>query len=359
MSFNPQEPYNSIPLLPPDFNFDQVEILKLLNKANNALTKLSVLASKLPNAELLVHPLLIGESVASSGIENINTTVREAFEAEILPQEKRVGPAKEVLHYKDALLFGLEQVKRRGFISTNDIIEMQKMIEPGHQGIRRLDAVIQNSTTKEVIFTPPTGESALRDLLKNLEEYMNVHEDDVDHILKSVIVHYQFECIHPFTDGNGRVGRILMLLYLIMKGKLEYPVLFLSKYIFTHRNDYYVNLRATTTTNDFTELLLYFLEAIEKESLVTIEVVESIIQLIEKTKKITEEHFASFRPGLLDCIFSRALLTIDYVQDYLKLQARQTAAGYLSKLTELGVLKSKKIGRQKVFYNEDFILLLS
>ena len=357
--FDPKTPYNTLPQLPPDFNFDQVVILKKLNQANNALTKLSVLASKLPNAELLVHPLLMGESVASSGIENIHTTVREAFEAEILPKEKRVGPAKEVLHYKDALLFGLDEVKNKGYISTNIIVEMQRMVEFGHQGIRTQDALIYNATTQETVYTPPTGERLLRDLLKNLEDYMNAEDDDIDHILKSIIIHYQFESIHPFTDGNGRVGRMLILLYLIMKGKLEYPVLFLSKYIFAHRNEYYKNLRLATATGDFTDLLLYFLEAFEKESLATIHVVESIIQLIEQTKSIVDENFSTIRPRLLECIFSRALLTIEYIQEYLHLQARQTAATYLVKLTELGVLEMKKIGRQKVYYSKEFIRLLA
>lgn len=356
--FDPLQPNNQLPFLPTDFNYDQVDILKQVNQANIALANLNIRAERLPNSLLLVSPLLIRESVASSGIENINTTVYAVFEAEIL-EEKRTGPAKEVLHYKDAMLEGLENVRKKGFLSTNDFVHIQSLIEPTKRGIRKLEVKIMNRATGKVLYTPPTTEQVIRDLLQNLEEFINNPDDGLDPLVKMAVFHYQFESIHPFLDGNGRVGRILMILYLVMTGRLTFPVLYLSGYIEEHRNEYYRLLREANETGDFKGIILYLLQGVGEQAKQTEISVIKIEKLMNEFEDIVEKKMRVRSKELLECLFSRALLTIDYVQEYLKLSSRQTASKYLQALAKLGYLQEEKLGRVKFFYSKEFCKLLS
>lgn len=355
--FDPTKPYNSLPKLPTDFNYDQVDILKQVNEANIALANLNIRAERLPNSLLLVSPLLVRESVASSGIENINTTVEEVFEAEIF-EEKRQGSAKEVLSYKDAMLEGLEMVRKRGMLTTNDFVRIQSMVEPKKKGIRKLEVKIQNHATGDVLYTPPVGEERLRELLKNLEDFLS-SEDEIDPLVKMAVFHYQFECIHPFLDGNGRVGRILMILYLVLSGRLKFPVLFLSGYIMDNRKEYYDLLRQSTETKDYKAFILYMLKGVEEQAKKTEESVKKIENLMEEFEAILEKEVGLHSRELLKCIFSRAFLTIDYVQEHLGLSARQTASKHLKTLVDLGLLEEHKVHRSKFFYSKKFIKLLS
>lgn len=358
MTFDPRKPYNALPLLPPKYDFDQVEILKRVNTSNIALAKLNALSTKLPNPWLLMQPLLVRESVASSGIENINTTVLEVFEAEVQPEAQRRGPAKEVLRYREAILKGLEYVTDKGFLSTNHFVDVQRLIEPSKPGIRRIPGtMIMNHSTKEVIYTPPDGEKRLRDLLANLEKYINHHGDDIDPLIKMAVLHYQFESIHPFLDGNGRAGRIFMILYLILTKRLELPVLFLSGYIEKHKSEYYKLLQATRA-GDFGPFVLYILKAVEEQANVTASTVQAIEKLMMYMEDIMKREFPSQAHELALCIFSRPFLTIEYVQTSLSLAARQTASKYLAALTDKKILRQKKIGRSKLFYCPLFLKLL-
>ncbi len=356
--FDPTQPNNQLPLLPTDFNYDQVDILKQVNQSNIALANLNIRAERLPNSLLLVNPLLIRESVASSGIENINTTVYAVFEAEIL-EEKRTGPAKEVLHYKDSMLEGLEIVRKKGFLSTNDFVHLQSVIEPNKTGVRKLEVKIKNDRTGEILYTPPMGEHVIRDLLKNLENFVNNHEDGIDPLVKMAMFHYQFESIHPFLDGNGRVGRILMILYLVMTGRLKLPVLYISGYIQDHKNLYYSSLHEANEKNDYKDLILYMLKAVEEQAQQTEQSIIKIEQLMNKVEAIIGKRMRVHSKELLNCLFSRALLTIDYVQEYLKLSSRQTASKYLQTLTKHGYFEEKKLGRHKFFFSKEFCKLLS
>lgn len=355
--FNPLKPYNTLPHLPPKYNFDQVPILKAVNAANIALADLNARASKLPNPWLLMRPLLVRESVASSGIENINTTVLQVFEADVLA-ERRKGATKQVLSYREAMLKGCEFVEKKGFLSTNHIIELQREIEPNKGGIRKIPGtVIANSTTKEVLYTPPEGERLLRYLLANLEQYLNA-KDDIDPLIKMAVLHYQFEAIHPFLDGNGRVGRIIMILYLLLAKRLQLPVLFLSGYIEEHKSEYYRLLRNVTKTGDFGSFILYMLKAVELQAANTAENVRKIEELIEKSEKKIKEKLPHAHDIAL-CIFSEPLLTIDRLQKALKLSARQTASKYLSIIVDAGILEERKLGKHKIFYSKPFLKLLS
>ncbi len=356
--FNPLKPYNTLPHLPPKYDFDQVPILKAVNAANKALSRLNALASKLPDSSILISPLLVRESLASSKIENINTTMQEIFQMELLPEKKRSGPAKEVLHYRDAMLHGLSIVRKKGFLSTNDFIAIQKIIEPNKFGIRRMHVTIQNSSTKEVLYTPPEGEKLLRDLLQNIEQYIN-QSDSTDPLIKMAVFHYQFESVHPFLDGNGRVGRILMILYLVMSGLLDLPVLFLSGYVGKHKNDYYDLLQQTRTKGEFSDIVTFFLRGVQVQAEEGVKRVEQIEMLMEKYEGVIEKSMSVRSHRLTQCIFSKPLLTIDYVQGALELSSRQTASKYLLELEKLGLLEQKKLGKHKIFYVQAFLKLLS
>ncbi len=358
MKFDSYTPFNDLPLLPPKYDFDQIEILKRVNTSNIALSNLNALSTKIPNPWLLMQPLLVRESVASSGIENINTTVLEVFEAEVQLEIKRHGPVKEVLRYREAMLKGLEYVTHNGFLSTNHIVDIQAIIEPSKPGIRKIQGTrIINSTTKEVLYTPPDGEKRLRNFLANLEQYINRHDDDIDPLIKMAVLHYQFESIHPFLDGNGRVGRIIMILHLILTKRLKLPVLFLSGYIEKHKSDYY-KLLQQTRSGDFGAFILYILQAVEEQANVTASTVQAIEELMTRAEATIKREFPSQGHDLTLCIFSRPFLTIDYVQTSLSLSARQTASKYLSQLTDMKFLQQKKVGRNKLFYCPPFLKLL-
>jgi Fic family protein len=357
--FDSLQPNNHLPLLPTDFNYDNVKILKAANEANKVLSKMNALATKLPERLLLLAPLLVKESVASSEIENINTTVFKVFEMEIIPEKQQHGPSKEVLNYRAAVLRGFEIVQSKGFLSTNDFVEIQSIIEPHKTGVRKVPVKIMNDTTKEVYYTPPEGEALIRDLLANLEKFINNHDDDIDALIKCAVFHYQFESIHPFQDGNGRVGRILMILYLVLAKVLDMPVLFLSGYIMKHKRQYYEVLRKANQTNDFTEVILFTLESIRIQAEVTTNTILGIEGLMTHFQKVMKENTSFYTHELVNIIFAKPFLTIEYLQKSLNLSARQTASKYLSQLVKLGLLKEQKFGKNKYFYSQEFLKLLS
>lgn len=356
--FDPNKPNNSLPYLPTKFNYDDVAILKQVNLSNIALAKVNTLAGKLPESTLLISPLLVRESVASSEIENINTTVFKVFEAEVL-LEKREGPAKEVLNYRKAIMTGFESVKKRGLLTTNDFVKIQAMVEPNKSGIRKIGVGIMNTNSKEIIYTPPVGEKKIRDLLENLEKFINNHDDGIDPLVKAAVFHYQFESIHPFMDGNGRVGRILMILYMILAKRLDLPVLFLSGYITKHKNEYYKVLRKANETEDFLDMILYMLKAVEIQSNVTVETITRIEVLMKEFRATLKGKTSFYKHELVDLLFSQPFITIDYLQDRLELSARQTASKYLAKMVKLGLFKEQKVGKSKFFYSGKFLELLS
>lgn len=357
--FNPQKPNNQLPLLPTDFNYDNVEILKQVNLSNIALAKVNTLAGRLPESMLLVSPLLVRESVASSEIENINTTVFKVFEAEVLSKDKRKGPAKEVLSYRDAMLAGFELVGKRGILSTNDFVKIQSIVEPNKPGVRKLEVKIANDLTKEVLYTPPEGEQVIRDLLANLEKFINNHDDGIDPLVKSAVFHYQFESIHPFMDGNGRVGRILMILYLIMAKRLDLPVLFLSGYIIKHKKQYYECLHKANVKGDLFGVIMFILKAIEEQSAATVKTILKIESLMKEFKAVVSKKTLFYSHEFVQLLFSKPFMTIDYLQKAMDLSSRQTASKYLAKMVAIGLFKEQKIGNSKFFYSKEFLELLS
>ncbi len=362
--YDRKQPYNDLPKLPPNFDFDDVEILKLVNKANIAISSFNGTAKLLPNREIIIEPLSVKEAVASSGVENINTTVSEVFRAELFPNVEPTDAEKETLHYKEALMEGWDLVKTQSFLSTNNYIDLQSRLEPKKSGIRKKNQTkepvrIESSKTKEVIYTPPEGEELIRDLLKNYENYYNdFSEDGIDPLIKLALLHYQFEAIHPFRDGNGRTGRILMVLYLVLANRIDLPMLFISGYILKNRDEYYKRLKEVTENADWKELVIYILNAVIQQSRSTEKTIMGIKNLIEEYK---EQCIASkFLPKgshVVDYLFSKPVYTYNDMSEKAKIH-RNTADAYLNTLNKAGVLKKTKFKKEALFYNPKFIKLL-
>lgn len=359
-------PFNELPILPPDFNFDDVEILKMVNTANLALSKLNGLSKSLPNRMWLIAPLSVKEAVDSSGIENINTTVADVFEAELFPEKEETGPRKETLNYKNALLKGYKLVEEKGFININLIIEIQKELEPNKSGIRKISGTkIQSGYGKDAktIYYPPEGYEVILEKLKNLEDYMNTENDDfpdqIDPLIKMAIIHYQFESIHPFLDGNGRTGRILMVLYLVFIKRLDVPILFLSNYILKYRTEYYQVLNDATFKQDWKSLILYFLQAIAIQAVKTTSVVLDIQnQMLKFRKVLLEKNPKILNSDFVDTIFTSPMITYESLSKELKIH-KNTASKYLNQLAKFGLLERIKYKKEVVFVNQKYLEILN
>jgi Fic family protein len=360
--FDRTAPYNRLPLLPPQVDFNDVALLKLVNKANNSLFELKGAANVLPNKSILISPLSIREAVASSGIEGINTTVSEALKAEVIyEEEERAGAEKEILRYRDALMTGYAFLAKHGFLHTNSFILIQSILEPNKQGVRRISGTaIRNNLSKEVVYTPPEGYDVVMDKLKNFEQYFNDRQgfDDVDPLIRMAVMHYQFEAIHPFLDGNGRTGRILMILYLVMTERLDLPILFLSKHILENRDEYYRRLRGVTEQNEWKEFVFYILEGVDRQARGTTENILKIKGLIEEYKAGTHQNGAAMSPQMMDYLFSNPFYSQKRLSEALGVH-RNTAAKYFQDLEKAGIVSRFKYKQGYVYCNKKLLDILS
>ncbi len=360
MPWNPLIPYNELPLLPPQADIETKIILKKTIEARSALAELKGVGYTIPNQAILVDSLILQESKASSEIENIITTNDKLYQA-FTAKTGNIDPAtKEVLRYREALWRGYNHLKQRPFLSTNLFVELVQIIREHSDGIRNLPrTVIQNTATGEILYTPPEGEEVIRDKLQNLEVF--IHTDDaIDPLVKLALIHYQFEAIHPFTDGNGRTGRILNILFLVQKELLELPVLYLSKYIIEHKSDYYRLLRGVTAEALWEPWILFMLEAVSQTAVFTRERIMAIRRLLDATMEKAKRKLPSR-------VYSKELLELIFKQPYTKGQflvdagiaERKTAAEYLKWLEKAGIMKGIKVGREVLYLNMELYDLLS
>lgn len=347
-------------LLPPKnkdglVNLETVDVLKALAKAHRNLAELKGYADVVPNKNILINALTLNESKDSSAIENIITTHDELFDA--LSNERRlVGAAKEVLNYKEAIWRGFELIKEYGFLSTNMIIEIQEIIEENKAGIRKQSGtVLMNEQTGEIVYRPPETQDEIYHLLTNLENYMNDTESDIDPLIKLAVIHYQFERIHPFYDGNGRTGRIINILYLVMNDLLDTPILYLSKYIMEHRQEYYRHLQKVGTKGAWIDWIIYVLKGVSEMASFSLKQLREINELVERTtSEISQKLPKIYSKELVDVIFSEFYTRISNVEKYLGV-TRKTASNYLVQLTELGFLEVETRGREKIYINRRLI----
>ena len=342
-----------------DYNLKTPRILEVLNEASRSLAELKGFANSIPNQHILINAITINEAKCSSAIENIVTTHDSIYKV-LTESGFKDEAAKEVVDYRRAIWRGYEIIKEKGFISTNVLVELQGMIERNNAGIRKNPGTnLINSKTGEVIYTPPQDEKEIRDLLKNLEDYINENDDEVDPLIKMALIHYQFESIHPFYDGNGRTGRILNVLYLVLNNLLDSPILYLSNYINKNKEQYYKLFTEFREKNNYEDWIIYILNGVEETSKNTIE----LIKQIQKEMESYKEEFITKLPKiysdeLLDSLFFEVYTRINYIEDRCGV-TRQTAATYLNGLVKANLLEFEKIGRESIYKNTRLIELLS
>ena len=341
-----------------DYDLKTPRILESLNEASRSLAELKGFANSIPNQYILINAITINEAKDSSEIENIVTTHDSIYKV-LTESGFKDESAKEVVDYRSAIWRGYEIIKEKEFISTNILVELQGMIEHNKAGIRKNPGTkLINSKTGEVIYTPPQDEKERRDLLKNLEDYIN-ENDDVDPLIKMALIHYQFESIHPFYDGNGRTGRILNVLYLVLNNLLDSPILYLSNYINKNKDEYYRLFTEFRENSNYEDWIIYILKGIEETSKNTIE----LIKLIQEEMEAYKQDFITKLPKiyseeLLDSLFYEVYTRINYIEERCHV-TRQTAATYLNSLVEAGLLEFEKIGRESIYKNTRLINLLS
>jgi Fic family protein len=359
MKFNPEIPYNDLPSLPPKAEIETGPILKKTIAANRQLAELKGLANIIPNFAILINSLILQEARSSSEIENVLTTNDKLYEA-FSSNLKNVDPhTKEVLRYREALWEGFESLKKRPVLTTNLFIKIYNIIKQHDAGIRNTPGTKIANSQRQTIFTPPEGETLIRDKLKNLEEFIHA-EDDIDPLIKLAIIHYQFEAIHPFTDGNGRTGRILNVLFLVYKGLLDLPILYLSQHIIHQKSRYYALLKEVTEKYAWENWILFMLKATEITA-------QTTKQKITQIKSLFEDILEYTRKKLPPYMRSKELIEALFEQPYCKTQfivnkgiaKRQRAAVYLKELEKIGVLKMKKVGKENLYLNVELFRLLS
>lgn len=357
MTWRPGQPYNALPPLPPAEEIESLAVLKACIPARAALAELKQAGALLPNQGLLINLLPLLEARDSSEIENIVTTTDQLFR--FAQEDSHADPAtKEALRYRTALSRGFYELGRRP-LCTNTAVEICSTIKGVAMDIRRVPGTaLANQATGDVIYTPPLGEDTLRDLLSNWESYLH-RDDDIDPLIKMAVAHYQFEAIHPFVDGNGRTGRVLNILYLIERGLLSLPILYLSRYIVLNKQDYYRLLLGVTQNQQWREWVLYMLKAVEYTARWTTDKIAATRTLIEVTTRYIQDR--------LPKVYSHELIEIIFQQPYCRIgnlvergiAKRQTASGYLQQLCDLGVLREIKVGREKLFLHSKLVALMT
>ena len=340
-------------------NLKTNKILEQLTVSSRALAELKGYANTIPNMHILINAVTINEAKDSSAIENIVTTHDDIYKV-LTESGFKEENAKEVVDYRNAIWAGYEQIKKDGFINTNTIVKIQGIIEHNNAGIRKLPGTeLKNSLTGETIYTPPQNEEEIRDYLRNLEKFINNNEDGIDPLIKVCLIHYQFESIHPFYDGNGRTGRILNILYLVLNNLIDSPILYLSKYINETKQEYYKLFKDVRESRNFEDWILYILKGVEITSKNTFKLIENI----QNEMKSYKEEFKAKLPKiyskeLLESLFYEVYTKIVYVEKACSV-TRLTATSYLNQLEEIGLLESEKIGREKIYKNVRLIKLLS
>jgi Fic family protein len=346
--------------LPPTEELETRAVLKRLPAAHRALAELKGILGTIPDAEILLNTLPLQEAKDSSAVENIITTHDELFRAAVQADAPVTQAAKEVQKYAAALQLGFELIRKHGFLSSNHIIQIQQELEHNSAGYRRLPGTsLKNERTGEVVYTPPQDYDSILRLMGNLEQYLNDDElSDADPLVKMAVLHFQFESIHPFYDGNGRTGRILNILYLVLKGLLDLPVLYLSRFITQHKADYYRHLQQVRDTGAWEPWLLYLIAGVEQTAQQTIALINAMRQLMQQAQQQLRG-YKFYSQDLLNHLFRFPYTRIEFVQQELKV-SRLTAASYLNQLAEPGgLLQKHKLGKANYYVNQPLFELLS
>jgi len=360
MTFNPAEPHNDLPLLPPPGELETKAVLKKCVAANRALAELKGAGDLIPNQSMLINAIPLQEAKLSSEIENIVTTQDALFHA-ALDEARHSDPhTKEVLRYRTALKRGFEAVQTEPLrIELLQAICSTLRDEPVRFRAEEDGVYIGNPTARTITYTPPDGGEVLHAKLQNLEEFL-MSAEDIDPLVRMSVAHYQFEAIHPFTDGNGRTGRILNILFLVHAGLIRIPVLYLSRFLIQHKAEYYRLLKAVTENAQWEEWNLFMLEAVEETANWTTSRIIAIRDLFDQT-------LARCRAELPSKVYSKELVELIFAEPYCKIQflveagiaKRQTASEYLKELERIGILTGEKRGREVIYKHPALLRVLT
>lgn len=351
---------SEVKLLPPARLEETKPILKKLASAHRYLAELKGVAASIPNQTILINTLALQEAKDSSAIENIITTHDALYKEQLFSDVISDAAAKEVSLYAEALKHGFDLATKNHMLTLNHVVEIQKRLEQNDAGIRKIPGtVLVNPASGAIIYTPPQEYQTILRLMDNLMAYINNQEmHDVDPLIKMAVIHYQFETIHPFYDGNGRTGRIINLLYLVMEGLLTLPVLYLSRYIIRNKGEYYRQLQSVRDTDEWEPWILYMLEAVEQTSQQTILLVNGIKDLMMDYKhRIRSGYPRLYSQDLINNLFRHPYTKIEFLMRDLNI-SRLTAAKYLDTLAADGFLVKEKIWRSNYYINLPLFNLL-
>lgn len=353
-------PHFKLKKLPPlREKVENIEILRQTNKSIAALAELKGIAKTIPNQSMLINAIVLQEAKDSSGIENIITTQDELYKALAVNKSKVSAETKEVVNYRKAILHGFDIAKKQGFLRVNDVVSLQQELVDNTAGIRSIPGtVLKNDKTGKIVYTPPQDKGEILDLLTNFIEHFNQRDSGLSPLINLAISHYQFESIHPFYDGNGRTGRILNILYLILNELIDVPILYLSSYIIDHKPEYYRLLNRVNHGGKWEEWIMFILKAIESTSRSTIAKITNIKDQLDKTiEKVRAETPKIYKKELVELLFEQPYSKIEFVVEKLHVE-RKAASRYLRELENIGILESQKIGREILYINRELVEIL-
>jgi Fic family protein len=347
--------------LPIKQDLETKAVLKKLTQAHRALAELKGIITSIPNQSILLETLTLREARESSAIENIISTFDEVYQSNLISNIFASPAAKEVHQYAAALKKGFQFVKQHKLLTNNHILQIQEVVEQNSAGFRKLPGTkLMNDKTGKVVYTPPQDLDTIISLMNNLETFINDDKMmEADPLIKMAIIHHQFESIHPFYDGNGRTGRIINILYLVQKGLLHLPVLYLSQYIIKHKSDYYRLLQEVREEGEWEEWILFMLNGIEKTAAASVTLITSLKELMQHYKQqIRSNHSKLYSQDLLNNLFKYPYTKIEFLQNDLQI-SRSTAIRYLDTLVKAGFLTKHKVGRDNFFLNTKLFELLA
>ena len=348
-----------IPSLPPADDLETVPVFKALNQASRALATLKGQASSIPNQGILIDTLALQEAKVSSEIENVVTTQDELFQADLFPGGPQSAAAKEVALYREALKLGFQRFCSTKLITNNTLIDMYRLLKGRSDGFRKTPGtVLRNRSTDTVVFVPPQDARVIAASMAELERFINDDsQSHLDPLIKMALIHHQFESIHPFSDGNGRIGRILNVLYLTRSGLLDIPILYLSRHITRNKAQYYRLLQGVRDTGHWQDWIVFMLRAIAETSVVTLQLVDGIRQQMASLKhRMRTELPKLYSQDLLNSLFRHPYTRIQYVQNEIK-KTRQTASNYLKQLEEHGFVQKHSVGNKNYYINVGLVNL--
>lgn len=359
MVYDRTKPNNTLPALPPSLLLETREILKQAIEAHRALAELRHIGALLPNQAVLIQTLVLQEAKLSSEIENVVTTNDDLYRAHVESEHTITHEAKEVLHYQEALWYGFNALKEDKRVLTTPLFEeLCQILKTNSSGIRKTGGTKLVNPGGETLYTPPEGERVIRDKLQDLEKFIYT-ENSLDPLIKLALIHYQFEAIHPFYDGNGRTGRILNILYLVDIGLLHLPILYLSRYFLQNKQEYYGGLRGVTEEEKWQGWVCFVLRGIEHTAKATHKKIMAIYELLQATaQKVKTDLPRIYSKDLMNVLFSHPYCKIRFLEDE-HIAKRQAASKYLQELEKIGVVRGVRAGREKYYINEAFLKLLT